>query len=808
MNLIQDLRFGLRVLFKNPGFMLISVLTLALGIGANTAIFSIVYGMMLKPMEYESPGDLYYLYGANPAEGWTTSNVSLPNYLDWKAQSNSFENMGLYTTVSYTLSGRGGDRPQRIRAVRCTASLLPTLGVEPVQGQTFGADTETFGRDQVALLFDSFWKRRFNADPEVVGRTLTLDQKEFTIIGVLPPAMEKAWGRDDVWCPLVLDLEKWTRGSGNFEIMARLREGVSHDEAQAELINIAKVLEQEYPEENLGLTVNVVSLSEEVLGEEGQMALYTLMAAVFFVLLIACSNMANLLLARGNVRQKEVAIRTALGASKMRIVLQMVTECLILSLLGGVIGTMFAFWGVDAIVAVMPDDVPRKDEIRLDNTVLLFTLGLSVFSPLLFGLIPALMISNFNLVQTIKESGRSSSDGISKHRGRDVLVIGQIAMALALVVSAGLMIRSFSKLRQVDPGFDTNNLLTLRTSLPEYNYVSLEQRTLFYERVCTDISQVPGVESVSAVSTLPLAGSNSWSNVTIEGHDNPDPDREIHFGRMVVTPEYFKTMRIPMLAGREFTWQDNAQNQLVVIVNRRIAETYWPDEEPLGKRFMWGETDDDEKPWMTVIGVSDDVRHRGLDRDSRVEAYVPHAQADRRTMTFVMRTESDPMTVAASVQDAIWRVDPDQAIYRLMTMADIIYQDIGAWDIFKNLLSALASIALFLAAVGLYGLMAYNISKRTKEIGIRMALGAQSPDVLRLVLQKSLLLTLIGIFVGLGLAYGLGKLMQGIMYEVTAADPMTYVAVMVLLFGVALLATYLPARRALRIDPMEALRYE
>jgi putative ABC transport system permease protein len=807
MKFLQDLRFGLRVLVKSPTFTAISVLTLALGIGANTAIFSIVYGMMLKPLPYDDPGALVYLYGAKPSEGWDDSSSSLPNYQDWREQATSFDDMGLYFDRSYNLTG--GERPERVRAVRSTASLLTTLGVRPAQGRLFDAGEEEVGRHQVVLLFDGFWHRRFGGDPAAVGRTMTLDQVEYTIIGVLPPAMEKAWGRDDVWMPLGVNLEEWPRGSGAFDVMARLRDGVSVRQAQAEMITIASRLEEEHPD-NAGWTVNVRPLMVEVLGEEGQTAMYTLMAAVFFILLIACANMANLLLARGNIRQKEVAIRTALGAGRWRLVRQMITECLMLSMAGGAVGTLLAYWGVDALLAMLPDDVPRKDEIGMSRAVLLFTVALSAVTPLLFGLAPAIATSGVNLVQTIKEGGRSASEGGARHRGRDALVVTQIALALALVVSAGLMIKSFVKLRMVDPGFDTSNLLTMRINLPAYSYSTAVQRAQFFEQATAEAASAPGVRACGAASTIPLGGSSSWSNVTVEGFEPTSTEDTVHFGRLVVTPGYFAAMGVPLLAGRDFTWQDTPETGRSIIINRRIAEGYWPAEDAVGRRIAWGQTDDpaDELPWMTVIGVVDNVRHQGLDREARPEVYEAIAQVDMPSMTLLARTVGDPMAAAAGVQEAVWRVDPDQAIFSLRTMDDLIFEEIGPWDAMANTLGALASIALFLAAVGLYGLMAYNVSRRTQEIGIRMALGAQSGDVLRLVLRKSLILTVVGIVLGLGLAYGLGTLMQAIMYDVKAGDPMTFIMVIALLLAVALLATYVPARRALRIDPMDALRYE
>ncbi|MHC4696216.1 MAG: ABC transporter permease [Planctomycetota bacterium] len=818
-NLLQDLQYAFRTLLKRPGFAAVVVLTLALGIGANTAVFSVVHGMWLKPLGYPEPDKLVYLFAANPrlmaanpTEGWDRSNISANDFADWRKQSRSFVDMGICRYASYNLTG--GDRPERVIAARASASLLPVLGFDAKIGRAFGPEEDRPGSERVVLLSDGFWQRRFGGDPGIVGQTIMLDGTPFEVLGVLPAELTRAWGRFDwiwgrfdVWTPFAFDANDYSRADRSFKAIGRLKPGVSVAGAQAEMEAIAAHLAETYPESNEGYTVNVMPMLDGLIGAEAKQALSTLMAAVGFVLLIACVNVANLLLAKGSTRSKEFAVRAALGASKGRIVRQMITECTVLSLAGAALGALMAIWGVEILVAALPDGIPRKHEIGVDRDVLLFTLGLSLVTAVLFGLAPSLKSSSVNLNEMLKEGTRSGSVGEVRRLKRDFLVVGQVAMALALVISAGLMIKSFLRLRAADPGFDAQQLLTMRTKLSGEQYGSYKRRIAFFEQVVREIRTRPGVTAVAATSTLPCDGLDTWDYATIEDYTERDPGREIFLGYITATPGFFETMQIPIVGGRDFTELDNMEGRSVVIVNEALAQRFWPEEDSIGKRLKYGARDSGA-PWLTVVGVVGDVKQRGLTRETRLETYRPYAQRPERRMSFVVRTVGDPLAATTAGQSAVWDVDPDLAVYRVRSMEDIIFEETGASGVLAGLLAVFAAIALVLASVGLYGVMSYAVSQRTHEIGIRMALGAQSGNVLRLVITRSVLLTLTGIGAGIVLALLLGRALESLMYGVSPTDPSTFVGVAGMLMIVALLASYLPARRAMKVDPMVALRYE
>jgi putative ABC transport system permease protein len=570
---------------------------------------------------------------------------------------------------------------------------------------------------------------------------------------------------------------------------------------------IAAGLAETYPESNEGYTVNVTPILDGVIGRETKRATFALMAAVGFVLLIACVNVVNLLLARANTRSKEFAVRAALGASRRRMVRQMLTECTALSVVGAALGTLVALWGVGILVAVLPDTVPRKTEIAVDQNVLLFTLGLSFVAAALFGLAPSLTASSVNLDGVLKEGTRAGSAGEARRLKHDFLVVGQVAMAFALLISAGLMLKSFSHLHAADPGFDARQLLTMRTKLPAEEYQSYEQRVAFFEQAVHRIRAAPGVTAAAAVSTLPCDKLDSWEYMTIEGYTEPHARQGLFLGDVIVTPGFFETMRIPLVSGRDFTELDNGEGRGVVIVNKALARRFWPGEDPIGKRLKYGARDSGA-PWLAVVGVVGDVKQRGLRQNTRFEVYRPHAQRSALTMSFAARTVVDPLAATTVVQTAAWDVDPDLAMYRVRSMEDIVFDEIGVWGIIAGLLAVFAAIALVLAAAGLYGVMSYSVSRRTHEIGIRIALGAQSETVLRMVITRSMILALAGICAGIALALLLGRALQSLMYGISPTDPITFVAVAVLMTVVALLANYIPARRATKVDPMVALRYE
>jgi putative ABC transport system permease protein len=691
--------------------------------------------------------------------------------------------------------------------ILASASLLPVLGIDPMLGRAFSQEESRPGAPPVALFSEGFWQRRFGAAPDIVGQTILLDGVATTVLGVLPKQLEKAWGAFDVWAPLVFDVGDHERGAHNYFAIGRLKPGITVDEAQAEMETIAARLATRYPESNQGWTAEVMPIIDFIIEPEASVAVTAMMILVVLVLLIACANVANLLLARGSVRRKELAIRSAVGAGKWRLARQVVTECALLALAGGALGVLLAIWGVEFLIAVFPDNVPRKADVVVDGQVLAFTLLISLGAAVLSGLVPAWKSSRNSLCETLKEGTRSSSAGERHSLKRDVLLSAQVAMAFALVICAGLMTRSFRYLQSVDPGFETGHRLTMHLKLPLRKYETDERRATFVEQATRVICGIPGVRSVAAVSSLPLSGMNSWYDITIDGQTPARPEERISAGYIVATPGYFETMGIPLLRGRDFTFQDTLESRHVVIVSENLASRFWPSEDPIGKRLKYG-APDSEAQWRTVIGVTGDVKHIGVEREARLETYRPYAQTPGQFMVVIAQTQGDPAAATSAVQQAIWDLDPDLALYRVRTLEDVAFHRHGVWGVYATLLGVFAAIALLIASVGLYGVMAYSVSQRTHEIGIRMALGAQVRHVLRLVVTRSATMALIGVTVGSALALALGSALQAIMYGVTPADPVTFLCVGLVMITAALVASYLPVRLATKVDPMVALRYE
>lgn len=802
---VQDLRYGCRTCLRSPGFAAIIVIMLALGIGANTTVFSFVYGMLLKPLGYPDEDRLTYVCGAKPAMDWQRSSISIPDYVEWRDQNTSFVDMGVFRSSSRTISG--DDRPQRVSLIMASASLLPVLGVEPLLGRAFNQEEDRPGATPVTLLSEAFWQRRFGADPDIVGRSILLDGTATTVLGVLPAQLERAGGAFDLWSPLPFNVDEHTRDDHSYFAVGRLKPGVTIEQARAELKGIAARQEVLYPESNHGWTASVLPILDYTVDPAATVAVTIMMVVVVLVLLIACANVANLMLARASIRRKEFAVRSAVGAGGWRLARQLITECGLLALIGGVLGTFLALWGVDFLIAVFPDIVPRKAEVTINGQVLAFTLIVSLGAAILSGLAPAMNSARGNLSETLKEGTRSSSAGRSRSLRRDVLVSAQIAMAFALVICAGLMTRSFQYLQGVDPGFNTDRCLTMRLRLPSRQYESDQERAAIIEQATKAVREVPGVESAAVVSSLPLAGMNNWTDLSVEDHPPTGPEERISVGYIVATPGYFETMGIPLLRGRDFTFQDTADSQQVVIVSENAAKSFWPNEDPIGKRIKYGAPDSDAE-WRTVVGVTGDVKHAGVDRDARLETYRPYSQSPHQFVVVAARTLSDPAAATSAVQQAIWDIDPNLAFYQVRTMNDVVFDNYGVWGVYATLMGAFAGVALLIAAVGLYAAMAYSVNQRTHEIGIRMALGAQARHVLRLVVKRSATMALIGIVGGSALAFALGSALRAIMCGVSPADPPTYLAIAFVMLMVAVLAGLLPARRAIRVDPMVALRCE
>jgi len=797
----QDLRYGARMLLRNPGFTLIAVLTLALGIGANSAVFSVVNSILLRPLPYRD-SDRLVTIGHSYSKLNMIGPVSAPAFFDYRDQSAVFESAALFSGTNRNLTGQG--EPERLSGQRVSASYFPTLGVQAILGRTFSPEEDQQGHHRVVALSYGLWQRRFGSDPAVLGRTLTLDGESYTVVGVMPASL---YGETEIWVPVALTPEEAAlRQWNHLSMVARLKPGVSLQQAQTAMNTLADRLRQQYPQIYSGGSwgIAVKSLFEESVGEIRR-ALLVLLVAVSFVLLIACANLTNLLLARSATRRKEVAIRAALGAGRLRLVRQLLTESLLLALLGGGFGLLLSLFGVDLLVALNHGNIPRWQEIGVDGRVLTFTLAVSLMTSALFGLAPALQSSKIELTAALKEGGRSSVSGFRSFGLRNLLVVSEVALALVLLVGAGLLLRSFARLLEVNLGFQPQNLLTMQVSLPTSKYGTPEQRRAFYEQALGQIRALPGVVSAGAVSNLPLSGAMTSSGFTIEGHQTMQ--RELYpADPRSASSEYLQTMSIPLLRGRYFTERDRAGAPEVVIIDEVLARRYFPNEDPLGKRLAV------EGPgWREIVGIVGQIKYKGLDVDYQGQLYFPHAQDPWRgmyRMNLVVRTTAEPMSLVSAVRGAIQRVDKDQPVYRVMAMEQLVADSVAQRRFSMFLLGLFAALALLLAAVGLYGVLAYSVTERTHEIGVRMALGAQRRDVLKLVVGHGLMLALTGVAIGLVASFVLTRLMKNLLFGVRATDPLTFATIALLLTVVALVACYLPARRATKVDPLVALRCE
>jgi putative ABC transport system permease protein len=797
-SLLQDLRYGFRMLLGKPGFTLVAVLTLALGIGANTAIFSVVNAVLLMPFPYPHAERLVTM----------RSNQSLPDLVDVQAQSKSFEEVG--GVVLQALDFTGGAEPVQVQAGLSTAGLFNVLGAQPIAGRTFSAEEDVYGGERTVVLSHGFWQRQFGGDPSVVGRQIPLSGNNYTIVGVLPADFDAPRESPEVYVSLrvVNPLAAKARGVHFMRTYWRMKPGVTLAQAQAEMETIDRQLEQQYPAENKGRRTRLMSLHERVAGDT-RPALLVLFGAVGLVLLIACANFANLLLARATSREREIVIRAALGAGRGRLIRQMLTESVMLSLMGGACGLMLALWGIDLLQTLKPANLPRLATIGIDGRVLFFTLGLSVLTGLVFGLVPALNASRLNVNDALKEGGRSATAGVARHRFSNVLVVTELALALLLLIGAGLLIKGFWRLRSVEPGFETNNLLTMRVELPEARYKEIPKQTQFRERSLEAINTLPGVEA-AMVSEVPLTNDALMHNFVIEGRAPLSPGEEPELFSRTVMGNYFRTMKIPLLKGRDFNTQDREGTPLVGIVNETFVRQYFPSADVVGSRIRWARDDGDPK-WITIVGVVGDVKHFGLNQDEQPAVYTPYAQLFqpwKRWMQVVVRSQGDPQTITNMVKGQIWKIDNQIPVTKVRTMTEVMAASLAAQRFNMLLLGIFAGVALLLATVGIYGLMSYSITERTHEIGIRMALGAQTGDVLRMVVGQGLKLITVGVALGLAGAFALTRIMSSLLFGVRAVDPLTFAVVSVLLAVVALLACYIPARRATKVDPMIALRYE
>jgi putative ABC transport system permease protein len=819
MTLWQDLRYGARMLFKNPGITFVVVLALALGIGANTAIFSVVDAVLLRPLPYPESDRLVFLN--ETAKAMDDISISYPNFTDWRNQNQVFEKIGVHNRGSYNLTGMGD--PERIVTAQASADLFSVLRVNPMMGRLYNNDEDKPGGPPVVVLSYALWQRRFGGQASIVNQPITLNGKSYTVIGVMPEGFQYP-SRAEMWVPVgqrSADPGWEQRGNhpGLYGV-ARLKPGVTLEQAKANMNGVVANLEKQFPDEIGGNGVRLTPMLEVFVGDIRR-ALWVLFAAVAFVLLIACANIANLLLARAQSRQKEMAIRSAMGAGRWRIARQLLTESVLLALIGGTLGLLIARWGIALILYISPDAIPRAREITLDWRVFAFTIGVSFVTGVLFGLVPALQAGVVDVHETLKETGRGTS---GRHWLRSSLVVVEVATTLVLLIGAGLMIRSFYRLQNVNPGFSYEHVTSFTLALPEKKYPTAEQQVQFYKRLLENLSGQPGVEAVGAASGLPLGNNGSQSSFIIDGRPIPPRDQTPLMELCIVSPDYFRAMNIPLQRGRYFNDRDDKSwiagkdlsnlkpierevaGMNSVIIDEEFARRYWPNEDPVGQRIRMG---GEKGNPLTVLGVVGRVKMDGLGQDSkRVQGYFPFAQLPDSAMTVILKAAGDPNQLIAAVRGQVREIDPDQPIYNVRTMNEIRAESVAPERLNLALLSIFAGIALVLAIVGIYGVMSYSVTQRTHEIGIRMAIGAQPRDVFRMILGQGMILALIGVAIGLIGAFALTRLMATMLFGIEPTDPTTFAAIAVLLTVVALVACYIPGRRATRVNPLESLRYE
>jgi putative ABC transport system permease protein len=802
--LFQDLRYGARMLLKNPVVTLVAVITLALGIGANTAIFSVVNAVLLRSLPFSQADRLVKVWTQKPP-----TSVSKAELVELRDNSHSFDDLAAYSGWSFTLTGR--EEPAKLEGARTTASFFSLLGVKAAMGRTFLPDEDHAGHNNVAILSYGSWQHRFGSDQNIIGQVITVDGESQTIIGVLPPTFkfpDNGFSKLNVELILPAPIDPSDKNdftAGYLNVIGRLKLGATAEQAQAEVVTIARNARVKFTgsPDNYGLAATVEPLQKELVGDT-RLLLLILLGAVGFVLLIACANVASLQLTRLSTRKREIATRLALGAGRGRLMRQFLIESLMLSMLGGAAGVAFALWGINLFVSLLPAEMPRLNDTGPDLRVLGFSFGLSLLTGVVFGLAPALQSSRVDLQLALKESGRTITGAGA--RLRSMLVVAEVSLALILIVGAGLLIKSFWRLRRVDPGFNAASVLSLRLAPPSTVYSGGLRKRAFYRQVIERIESVPGVKAVGGIHLLPMGGSNWNPDLRVEDHPMPPGAALPSVDWRLITPGYFQAMGTPLIRGRWFTESDNENAPAVAIVNETLARKYWPNEDPIGKRIRGGF---EGKEWVPIVGVVGDVKEQGLDLPTHLEMYRPYAQATFiSSMTLMVRTDSNPTALAAAIRKEVWAVDKDVPVADIQLLSQVVSESLAARRSTMLMLAGFAAVALLLGAVGIYGVVTYSVSQRTHEIGIRMALGAQRNTVLRLVLKTGVKLALIGVTIGLAGAFALTRLMRSLLFQVTPTDAMTFTAVSGLLILIAMLACYVPARRATKVDPLVALRYE
>jgi len=824
--MLSEIKVALRGLAKSLGFTIIAIATLALAIGANSAVFSLINALLIRPLPYQQPSRLALIWERFAAQGLDRIPVSPPEYLDLEKAFKSGSQLAAFTYQTFNFGG--GDVAERISGALVTPTLFPLLGVEPIKGRTFAREEQGKGHDDMIVISERLWQRRFNSDSSMIGKSLLLNGRSYTVIGIMPAKFEfpiPLFGvqgnqfaeRVDIWKPVAFTAtELKDRGNRSYGLITRLRADVSPVKAQAELDTIMANWIRAYPDnyKDSGFGARIYSLQDQVIGGM-RTGLAILLGAVIFVLLIACANLATMLLARASARERELAIRIALGAGRWRLLRQMLTESVLLALTGAAGGIVLSVWGLELLKRIGARTIPRLAEVNVDLVVLIVTAVVAIGTGILFGLIPAFASAKPELTEALKEGGRSSTTGARRNQLRNSLVVAEIALALVLLVGAGLLLKSYSRVQNIDPGFDRRNVLTAEIDLPDTKYpprgssdYNRGQAIInFWNEALRRVRQLPGVEAAGGTIVLPLSGSNTDSSFAIEGRPTgakePTPDEELR----TISPDYFRVIRTPLLRGRFFAESDNINAPGVVIINDALAKKYWPNENALGKRITFSDTRKPDPNWLTIVGIVRSIRHRGLDVDPQPEYYLPLAQDPERTMVLTVRSAQDPRSLTSAIRREIQSIDPDQPMANVRTLEAVTADSIAPRRMSMALLGAFAGIALLLAGVGIYGVISYLVVQRTHEIGVRMALGAQRRDVLQLVVGHALKLVGIGTVIGLVLAFLSTRTLSALLYSVAAFDPSTFIFVTIALAAVALLASYIPALRATRADPMIALSH-
>jgi putative ABC transport system permease protein len=816
-NLLYDFRYGFRTLMKNPAFSVVAILAIMLGTGANSAIFSVVNAILLRPLAFNEPDRLVMVWGNNVKSGVPQYPLSVLDFLDYREHNQVFEQVASFAYEDFNLSA--GEEPEHYPGSIVSANFFSLLGVNPTVGRAFAPEEDQAGADRVVILSNGLWKRRFGADPNLVGQTILLNGASFTVVGVMPSNFQSPNAQDNpqIWVPMSFDGGDPFRlpasaGGSEFKNrthrfligVARLKPGVTISQAQADMETVARQIEQQYPDINTGLSVNIVSLHKQIIGNI-KPALLVLLVAVGSVLLIACANVANLLLARAAGRQKEFAIRAALGAGRLRLIRQLLTESLLLALIGGALGLLFAFAGIKLLLSLNPPNIPRLGEINVDGRVLGFTLLVSILTGVVFGLVPALQASRPDLNETLKEGSRGSTGGRGRQQVRGLIVISEVVVTTVLLIIAGLMIKSFWSLQNVNPGFNPANTLTMMVNLAPAKYSETHQVRDFYDVLLKRIETLPGVQSVGAVTNLPLTSTVVRFRFTIDGRPPATPGERLVATTGAVNSNYFRAIGIPLLKGRYFTEQDRDKSPPVIIINDTMARRHWPGEDPIGRRLTLPSLGGISRE---IVGVVGDIKHSGLDTESGAQMYLPYPQQPWNFMSLVVRAQSDPTKMAGAVRHEIAALDTNQSAYDVKTMQQVVSESVSQPRLYTLLLGVFAAVAMILAAVGIYGVMNYLVTQRIHEIGIRMALGAQASHIFKMIVGQGMLLVLIGVVAGLVAAFLLTRIMESLLFGVSARDLATFLGIPIVLAVVAFLSIYIPARRAMRVNPMVALRQE